>query len=737
MRTSTNLATDPTRIPWPGAAWNNPGTSRVKDVTDLHLVREAYGPSGEPYKLLVGKLSGKEAYVLTASNGERMLLKDLQGNLVTDPREVESLVQVITGGHLVAGPAVILSGPALAAVVAAASVFTLSYLRATSEQDKTAAKNQFFAAINDAINKFPEEADAIIESVKTTLGTVLGQGEDFIKIMSSLVGSVLGRERPGENQKPQTPQPPPHATTSHSSISPTQRRATPPVPPQAAPTPTYPPPTEISFGTNKPIPNTSQKPGENLSTWRFKQAVEGTIGSHQDFVDRWNRLEGTYENLVALHENLRDPLPPGVTLTQLLVNYQQELIQRRVASLQSALSKDPKAVGAVRQQLEMLENFLHSTPGLQKSGVSAYARKLIELFEQVINRSTPSGVTGAPPAAEFNLAQVAQQIQSLGVKYPGLQTYLQDILRLPAEERWQKLQHLLNGTVSAPGMPPMGPDDQKLLKMVIEGLCNALGSTMFDSLQGKSLEQQLQGLSIAFVVGALTEGNLETRIDVFVANALAAGLEDYVRQLAGLDPAQSGLNNIINMLFGGGLGLGMNELAGLFFKSLSKPRLELVGGASQQGSGVPPTQPHNSPGQPYYESRGRDSQGFDNNRQSSKRNNPPPSSPITPDNIQAAVAGNKAPARTGYELPYGVGSDGNRPYTLGQLIAVLNKDGKIGGNNGYPRSDRGQKGPPYVLIINNAGLLHSFLSLRSFVLNGKEAEALVKRGYGLDRKSVV
>lgn len=586
MRTSTNLATDPTRIPWPGAAWNNPGTSRVKDVTDLHLVREAYGPSGEPYKLLVGKLSGKEAYVLMASNGERMLLKDLQGNLVTDPREVESLVQVITGGHLVAGlPAVlpvILSGPALAAVVAAASVFTLSYLRATSEQDKTAAKNQFFAAINDAINKFPEEADAIIESVKTTLGTVLGQGEDFIKIMSSLVGSVLGRERPGENQKPQTPQPPPHATTSHSSISPTQRRATPPVPPQAAPTPTYTTPkTDISFGTNLTIPNTKpENLRENLSKVKkiFDRALQGTIGSHQDFVDLWNQLNKAYQDSVVLPENLRDPLPPGVTLTQLLVNYQQELIQRRVASLQSALSKDPKAVGAVRQQLEMLENFLHSKPGLQKSGVSAYARKLIELFEQVINRSTPSGVTGAPPAAEFNLAQVAQQIQSLGVKYPGLQTYLQDILRLPAEERWQKLQHLLNGTVSAPGMPPMGPDDQKLLKMVIEGLCNALGSTMFDSLQGKSLEQQLQGLSIAFVVGALTEGNLETRIDVFVANALAAGLEDYVRQLAGLDPAQSGLNNIINMLFGGGLGLGMNELAGLFFKSLSKPRPELVGG---------------------------------------------------------------------------------------------------------------------------------------------------------------
>ena len=133
MRTSTNLAIeDPTRIPWPGAAWNNPGTSRVKDVTDLHLVREAYGPSGEPYKLLVGKLSGKEAYVLMASNGEPMLLKDLQGNLVTDPREVESLVQVITGGHLVAGAAVlpvILSGPALAAVVAAVLAFTWSYLR--------------------------------------------------------------------------------------------------------------------------------------------------------------------------------------------------------------------------------------------------------------------------------------------------------------------------------------------------------------------------------------------------------------------------------------------------------------------------------------------------------------------------------------------------------------------------------------------------------------------------------
>lgn len=758
MRTSTNLAIeDPTRIPWPGAAWNNPGTSRVKDVTGLRLVREAYGPSGEPYKLLVGKLSGKEAYVLTASNGERMLLKDLQGNLVTDPREVESLVQVITGGHLVAGlPAVlpvILSGPALAAVVAAASVFTLSYLRATSEQDKTAAKNQFFAAINDAINKFPEEADAIIESVKTTLGTVLGQGEDFIKIMSSLVGSVLGRERPGENQKPQTPQPPPHATTSHSSISPTQRRATPPVPPQAAPTPTYTPPTEISFGTNKPIPNTSQKPGENLSTWRFKQAVEGTIGSHQDFVDRWNRLEGTYENLVALSENLRDPLPPGVTLTQLLVNYQQELIQRRVASLQSALSKDPKAVGAVRQQLAMLEKFLDSKPGLQKNGVSAYARTLIEQFEQVINRSTPSGVTGAPPAAEFNLAQVAQQIQSLGVKYPGLQTYLQDILRLPAEERWQKLQHLLNGTVSAPGMPPMGPDDQKLLKMVIEGLCNALGSTMFDSLQGKSLEQQLQGLSIAFVVGALTEGNLETRIDVFVANALAAGLEDYVRQLIQLDPEKSLPENMLNMLAAGGMGLAMDEFAKLLLNSIQKYRPQLVDGnvyRAEEGNGP---QPWNNRISPELQNRplpmvanpggssptafqyndfltltrdGREVHVVLNVEYEGKKELLPGVITSTGNDLffkwkgkddkfmtKKIIPGNNTledtglsifsvdRSRTGYDMPFPEADVENGSYTEDQLSRVLNKAPTLKANYGFIRTGGGS----YINILRRHGLL--------------------------------
>ncbi|MCA3168501.1 MAG: hypothetical protein ING22_08200 [Burkholderiales bacterium] len=590
MQTSTYLAIDSTRIPWPGAAWNNPGTSRVKDVTGLRLVREAYGPSGEPYKLLVGRLSGKEAYVLTASNGERMLLKDLQGNLVTDPREVESLVQVITGGHLVAGPAVILSGPALTALLAAFSAFTWSYLSATLEQDKTAAINQFVAAVNDARKKFPEQVGAIAHFVKTTLETWLGQTKDFGKIMSSLVRAGFGWlvESPDNDPKPPAPQterrPPPVAQTQRQDVH------------QVAPTsPTYPrPTTAISFGIDLTIPNTQPvNLIENLSNIKeiFDRALQGTIGSHQDFVDRWNRLEGTYENLAALHENLRDPLPPGVTLTQLLVNYQQELIQRRVASLQSALSKDPKAVGAVRQQLEMLVNFLHSKPGLQKSGVSAYARKLIELFEQVINRSTPSGVTGAPPAAEFNLAQVAQQIQSLGVKYPGLQTYLQDILRLPAEERWQKLHHLLNGTVSAPGMPPMGPDDQKLLKMVIEGLCNALGSTMFDSLQGKSLEQQLQGLSIAFVVGALTEGNLETRIDVFVANALAAGLEDYVRQLIQLDPEKSLPENMLNMLAAGGMGLAMDEFAKLLLNSIQKYRPQLVDGnvyRAEEGNGPQP-----------------------------------------------------------------------------------------------------------------------------------------------------
>lgn len=79
-----------------------------------------------------------------------------------------------------------------------------------------------------------------------------------------------------------------------------------------------------------------------------------------------------------------------------------------------------------------------------------------------------------------------------------------------------------------------------------------------------------------------------------------------------------------------------------------------------------------------------------------------------------------------------MGSDGNKPYTLAQLIAVLNKDEKIWGNNGYPRSDRGSKGSPYVLTIDKAGLLDSFLKLRSFVLSGTEAEKLVNTGYGLE-----
>ncbi|MCA3175921.1 MAG: hypothetical protein ING36_10335 [Burkholderiales bacterium] len=765
MRTSTTLAIDPTRIPWPGAAWNNPGTSRVKDVTDLHLVREAYGPSGEPYKLLVGKLSGKEAYVLMASNGERMLLKDLQGNLVTDPREVESLVQVITGGHLVAGlPAVILSGPALAAVVAAVSAFTWSYLSATSEQDKTAAINQFVAAINDARKKFPEQVGAIAHFVKTTLETWLGETKDFGKIVSSLVRSGFGWlvESPDNDPKPPAPpterRPPPVAQTQQQDVH------------QVAPTsPTYTPPTTaISFGTNLTIPNTQPvNLIENLSKVKkiFDRALQGTIGSHQDFVDLWNQLNKAYQDLVALHENLRDPLPPGVTLTQLLVNYQQELIQRRVASLQSALSKDPKAVGAVRQQLEMLEKFLDSKPGLQMNGVSAYARKLIELLEKVINRSTPSGVTGAPPAAEFNLGQVAQQIQSLGVKYPGLQTYLQDILRLPAEERWQKLQHLLNGTVSAPGMPPMGPDDQKLLKMVIEGLCNALGSTMFDSLQGKSLEQQLQGLSIAFVVGALTEGNLETRIDVFVANALAAGLEDYVRQLAGLDPAQSGLNNIINMLFGGGLGLGMNELAGLFFKSLSKHRPELVGGNVYQaevGNDPPPSnnrispEPQNrplpmvatpggsSPTAFQYEEFVRLTQGgrevhvvLDVKYEGNKKLLPGvitsngndlffkwkdkdgkfTTKKIIQDVNTLEDTGHSIlsvdRSRTGYDMPFPEADVENRSYTEDQLSRVLNKAPTLKANYGFMRAGGDVS---YIEVLLRHGLLSDVLDMADVAL---------------------
>jgi hypothetical protein len=603
---STTLAINP----MPLSAPNTPPRPYDVNVKDLRLVKETYGQSGEVFKLLVGKISGNSAYVLQAPNGQQMLLKDLQGNLVTDPGEVERIVQMITGGQLTAGPfvAVPLAGHALVLVAAAIGTLSWSYHSATTKQQKEEALNQFGEAIKDVVKKIPEQEGNIYQHIQETLNTWGGQGALLLAWFRGMFGNASNPvAKPPPTQTPRVNKP---ATSPQTQI-PRGNDNNPATSPQ----------TQTPGVVNNPASPQTQIPGVVINPWttpinptrrqptseelnknftnlitQLNEAVQGTIGSHEDFVTLWNRLSQKYGNLAALPVSLRDPLPPGVTLTELLPEMQRKLFDRRLASLQSTLSvEDPNVVRAVQQQLELLEKFVKDRPGLNEGGVSAYALDKIKQLRKEINLRFSPGGTRDQTTAEFNMATVAQQLQSLGAKYPGLKMYLQGILRLPTEERTKALQALLNGgTASAPGMPPLKPDDQKTLGMAIEGLCNALGSAVSDSLQGKPLDQQLQGIGIAFVVGALTADNLQTRIDIFVANALATGGEAYVRQLAGLDPVQDGLNNIFTMLIGGGVALGMHEVAELVRWSLFKLKPEL-GGEAPNGEGRGGTKHGNDP----------------------------------------------------------------------------------------------------------------------------------------------
>jgi hypothetical protein len=731
---STTLAINPMPLSVPNTPPSDVNVSLV-NVKDLRLVKETYGQSGEVFKLLVGKISGKSAYVLQAPNGEQMLLKDLQGNLVTDPGEVERIVQMITGGQLTAGPfvAVPLAGHALVLVAAAIGTFSWSYLSATTKQQKEEALNQFGEAIKDVVKKFPEQAGNIYQHIQETLNTWGGQGALLLAWFRGMFGNAsnpVAKPPPTQTPRVSNPASPPTQTPRVNNPATSPQTQTPGVVNNPASPQTQIPGVVINPWTTPTNPTSQPTPEElkeNLTKLRtqLNEAVQGTIGSHEDFVTLWNRLGQRYENLAALPVSLRDPLPPGVTLTELLPEMQRKLFDRRLASLQSTLSvEDPNVVRAVQQQLELLEKFVKDRPGLNEGGVSAYALDKIKQLRQEINLRFSPGGTRDQTTAEFNMATVAQQLQSLGAKYPGLKMYLQGILRLPTEERTKALQALLNGgTASAPGMPPLKPDDQKTLGMVIEGLCNALGSAVFDSLEGKPLDQQLQGIGIAFVVGVLTADNLQTRIDIFVANALAAGGEAYVRQLAGLDPVQDGLNNIFTMLIGGGGALGMHEVAELVRRSLFKLKPELVGELPNwEGAG-----PGNDPGDStrYEARRGRRNDPPRQPNSGSGSNSNSNSSAIDQEAINRALQDTGEP-RTSYSIRSS--REGKQPYTLEQLVKALNKDLSIGGNNGYPRSDETHS-KHYVKILFDTDLLQDVMELGRYALNANEANELVLKGY--------
>jgi hypothetical protein len=340
------------------------------------------------------------------------------------------------------------------------------------------------------------------------------------------------------------------------------------------------------------------------------QRLAAPINSHERFVDHWKNLDAAYGELLRLNPSLKNSgsLPPGMSLTGVVRQYQAELLNRRIDGLESTLKTvkhSSQRVADIKLRVAHLEQFLREKPGL-RSEFPNQRREIAKLKNEIAaleNQATvkpanlaqvpagttikPSSSTSVKPGDEFQIGQAQPQLQALGEKYPTLNAYFSGLLKQSPKEREAALQYLqywADGMAAAPGgMPPIDPKDKKILMAAISGLMNAIGRTGLDAVEefttgrSKPLDQKLQGLAIAFVVGALTPGGPQNRIDNFVVNALAAGGEDYIRQLAGLDPKQDPATNALNMLLAGAMGVGMDELANRLTKALNKQALQAAG----------------------------------------------------------------------------------------------------------------------------------------------------------------
>jgi hypothetical protein len=142
---------------------------------------------------------------------------------------------------------------------------------------------------------------------------------------------------------------------------------------------------------------------------------------------------------------------------------------------------------------------------------------------------------------------------------------------------------LLHGAAAAavPGGAPQPPDDERALNMLLNGLANALGTSIGDVVQGALTGQPvtpdnaLKGALIAFALGAaLPDGaSLLGRMGL---NAVAGGAETWARQVAGLDP-QDPSTIAINALFGAGAGAVAEGIFRALGRIISGPKLALEG----------------------------------------------------------------------------------------------------------------------------------------------------------------
>lgn len=214
------------------------------------------------------------------------------------------------------------------------------------------------------------------------------------------------------------------------------------------------------------------------------------------------------------------------------------------------------------------------TPTLQTQVQQAQARVSDwgRTLQQV--QSLPANATGA------ERQQVLAQVQQAGGA-------LQRALAQP------EVTALLGRAVrAAQGGPPLPPEDDKLLTALLNGVSNALASSVGDAVQGALTGQpvdpqrQVQGAMLAFVVGMAVPNAANSLVYNATSNAVSGGLETWLRQAAGVDPNDP--NAVLaNMLFGAGLGV----VADGIFKALSRaiggpPAAQVAGGDTGQRARV-------------------------------------------------------------------------------------------------------------------------------------------------------
>jgi hypothetical protein len=328
-----------------------------------------------------------------------------------------------------------------------------------------------------------------------------------------------------------------------------------------------------------------------------------------------NRLKATVQNSErearALMNKAEKLLHSGAALTPT-----QRAAVRTIGGQVKALQQRIEAAYEPLHQAGLYANPWHPVAAQIDTWLSGLPGKLAAFATDDYSRPGATATSAAdrvPTGAstpQSSQAQVAAQAALPAINRWG--TALRQLAELPADasaaqrqaarealeaaggEVQQRLAQpqvlaLLHGAAAAtaPGGAPLPPDDERVLNILLNGLVNALGTSVGDAVQGLLTGQPLtadnsrKGALIAFALGAaLPNGaSLLSRMGL---NALAGGAETWARQVAGVDP-QDPSAVAISALFGAGAGAVAEALFKALGRIIKGPTLAL------EGSGAPPS----------------------------------------------------------------------------------------------------------------------------------------------------